>query len=136
MNQARISGMIYALKIVEEKGIDGLRDEIKLRNITHVPITVRKETVEKCMKDAADMAVDAVLILSIMTLKDEFNFGTVRLQRFIDRFNSKAEFIADGTVTWLDNVEAIRTENGININADHLLRNQLKKERGEINYED
>lgn len=36
IEQARRDGMGYALKIVREKGIEGLEEEVKFRNISKV----------------------------------------------------------------------------------------------------
>ena len=38
--------------------------------------------------------------MSLIVLKDEFDFGTKRLDRFKKRFNDKTECLETGNVTW------------------------------------
>ena len=45
--KARREGMAYALKIAKEKGVDGLEEEIRFRNVSLAPIVIpRKELTE------------------------------------------------------------------------------------------
>lgn len=50
-----------------------------------------------------------------MTLKDEFGFGTKRINQFIKRFNDKTECLVDGYTTWAEQIQAIKEENGIEL---------------------
>lgn len=67
----RNDGLLLALKIVEEDGVDALREE--------------------------------------------FDFGAKRCQRFIKRANLKAECIVDDLATWDDFIQQIKEELGIQI---------------------
>ena len=49
----------------------------------------------------------------IATLHDEFGFGEKRIQRAIDRFNFKAECLADDYCSWDDYIQTIKDELGI-----------------------
>ena len=53
--------------------------------------------------------------MSLIVLKDEFDFGTKRLDRFKKRFNDKTECLETGNVTWIDMIEQIREENNIKL---------------------
>lgn len=106
--KARRDGMAYALKIAKEKGIEGLEEEIKVRNITLVPIALKRAALDECINQIKDNTLDMVLILASMTLKDEFNFGPKRLNQFIERFNEKAECICKGYCTWEDNLKVLK----------------------------
>ena len=48
-------------------------------------------------------------------LKDEFDFGSKRLDRFKKRFNDKTECLESGNVTWVDMIEQIQQENDIKL---------------------
>lgn len=54
-----------------------------------------------------------VLMMTCMTLRDEYGFGFDRMNRFIRRFNTKTECLVDGYVNWKELQETIRTETGI-----------------------
>ena len=45
--QARREGMAYAFKIAKERGIDGLEKELRLRNITKLPVAIKEKDVEE-----------------------------------------------------------------------------------------
>lgn len=111
--EARMAGMIYALGIAKEKGIEGLEEEIRFRNITKVPITVKKEAVDEAIDRVKNCTVDTIRILALMTLKDEFGFGTKRLNQFIERFDSKTDCLVGGYTTWQEQIDTIAAENKI-----------------------
>lgn len=47
IEQARRDGMGYALRIAREKGIEGLEDKIRFRNISRVSVAEGYTTVEE-----------------------------------------------------------------------------------------
>ncbi len=112
--QARREGMAYALKIAKEKGIEGLEEEIRFRNIVKAPIAISRAKVDDMLVSIKMNVIDTVTILSAMTLRDEFDFGKQRIQRFVQRFNLKAECIMDDYTTWDDQIECLREECGLN----------------------
>lgn len=121
--QWRREGMAYALKVAKEKGIEGLEEEIKYRNISLVPIAVSKEKMDECVNNIKMNTIDTMLLLSASTLRDEFGFGKERLARFIERFNYKAECLVDGFVTWDDQMEMLAEECGIELSIRHNDKN-------------
>ena len=112
--QARREGMAYALKIAKEKGIEWLEEEIRFRNIIKAPIAISRAKVDDMLVSIKMNVIDTVTILSAMTLRDEFDFGKQRIQRFVERFNLKAECIMDDYTTWDDQIECLREECGLN----------------------
>ena len=121
--QWRREGMAYALKVVKEKGIEGLEEEIKYRNISRVPIAVSKEKMDECVNNIKMNTIDTMLLLSASTLRDEFGFGKERLARFIERFNYKAECLVDGFCTWDDHKQQLAEECGIELIIRHNDKN-------------
>lgn len=61
------------------------------------------------------MTVDTVTVLSVAVLRDEFEFGKKRCQRYIDRMNLKAECLTEGFVKWNEIVEDIDNDMGIRL---------------------
>lgn len=91
----RQDGLQLALTIVEKNGVDGLRDEIEFRNATKIHTPLDRKSLEIATRKIKEMTMDTFTILCVATLRDEFDFGTKRCQRFIDRMNLKAECLMD-----------------------------------------
>jgi SSS family solute:Na+ symporter/sodium/proline symporter len=62
--QWRREGMLYALKVAKEKGIEGLEEEIKFRNISQVPIAISRDKIDECILNIKLNTIDTMLILS------------------------------------------------------------------------
>lgn len=112
---ARREGMAFALRIVKEKGIDGLEEECKFRGATQLPLALPKKAIDECVNNIKMNTIDTITILSAITLRDEFGFGKQRIQRFIDRFNLKAECIMEDYCTWQDNIQILKEEVGLDL---------------------
>lgn len=111
----RNDGLLLALKIVEEDGVDALREEIKFRGARGINTALSRKELDKASVKIKEMTLDTMLALSVATLHDEFDFGAKRCQRFMKRMNLKAECIVDDLATWDDFIEQIREELGIQI---------------------
>ena len=82
--QARREGMAYAFKIAKERGIDGLEKELRLRNITKLPVAIKEKDVEEWCDGMKNQTVDSVGILAMVSLRDGFGFGKKRLLEFFE----------------------------------------------------
>lgn len=111
----REDGLQLALSIVKERGIEGLEEEIRFRNITGIHTMLAKKDLDKATMKIKEMTIDTFTILSVATLRDEFGYGMKRLTRFIDRMNLKAECLLDDMVTWQDFIDNIKEETGIEL---------------------
>lgn len=112
---ARRNGMAYALRIAKEKGIEGLEEEIKYRNITEIPIAIKRDKLNECIENIKLNTIDTILVLSAVTLRDEFGFGKERLARFIERFNLKTDCLVGDYCTWDDLRQNLEEECGIKL---------------------
>lgn len=112
---ARRDGMAYALRIAKEKGIEGLEEEIKYRNITEIPIAIKRDKLNECIENIKLNTIDTILVLSAVTLRDEFGFGKARLTRFIERFNLKTDCLVEDYCTWDDLRQNLEEECGIRL---------------------
>ena len=54
-----------------------------------------------------------VLMMTCMTLRDEYGFGFDRMNRFIRRFNTKTECLVEDYVNWKDLQQTLLKETGI-----------------------
>lgn len=108
--QARREGMSYALRIAKERGIEGLEEELKFRNCTDIPIGYDRKACDEAILRIKNQTCDTMMALWTETIHDELGLGQKRCQRLIDRFESKAECLAGGYVTWKDIVANIKKE--------------------------
>ena len=111
----REDGLQLALRIVKEKGNEGLEEEIRFRNITGIHTLLDKKSLDTATKKIKEMTIDTFTVLSVATLRDEFDFGKKRCERFINRMNLKAECLLDDMVTWQDFIDNIEEEMGIKL---------------------
>lgn len=112
----RIDGMNMALTIVKNRGIEGLEDELKFRQVTGINSVMSKKEVNEVSRKIKEMTCDTIQALSLAVLHDEFDFGKKRCERFLKRFNLKTESMLDNMATWNDQVEMIKEELGIDLN--------------------
>lgn len=111
----RTDGMEYALKIAKERGINALEKEVRYRNKTGVSLPVPIEEVNAATAKIKQTTLDAMIILTVAVLHDEFDFGAKECQRFSDRMKKKAEGLADDMVTWEEYIGAIKDELGFDL---------------------
>ena len=115
----RREGMSYALRIAEEKGIDGLREDLKLRGAINLPIPIDEKLLNEFVYDIKDNVVNSMLILMAATLHDEFGFGEKRVQRAVDRLLFKASCLTGDYVTWNDIIEDVKQELNIELEINY-----------------
>ena len=111
--QYRNDGMAFAYKIAKEQGIEALEKEIAYRNAKMMPSAVQRKDIEKFENEVKQNCLDTVLIMALINLRDEFEFGKVRLKRFKERFSLKTECLQDGDINWEDLRGALLEETGI-----------------------
>lgn len=111
--QARREGMSYALRVAKEKGIDGLEDELEFRQAYDVPLKISQTDVENFAESIKHTVMDTILLMSSYVLRDNFGFGTKRMNRFIKKFNEYTDNLVGGYVKWKDIAEAMTAETGI-----------------------
>ncbi len=109
----RQEGMAQAYRIVQTKGIDGLKKDMEMRGITGVPVGISPSAIEESIRRIKENTVDTVRILAAMALRDEFGFGKTRLDRFVQRFNLKTECLQAEYMTWEDMTKTLKEELGI-----------------------
>lgn len=113
--QGRTEGMEFALRLAKDKGIEELEKEVRFRNRTGVSLNLTRQELAAGSQNIKDMTFDTMLAMSLMVLRDEFDFGKKRLERFKDRFTQKATSLADDYCTWLDIIDTIKEETGIDL---------------------
>ena len=92
-----------------------LEKEVRFRNRTGVSLNLTRQEIAAGSDKIKNMTFDTMLAMSLMTLRDEFTFGKKRLERFKDRFTEKAASLAEDYCTWLDIVDVLKEETGIDL---------------------
>lgn len=110
---ARFQGAAWALRMVEEKGLEEAKKDLEQRGIRNLPLAVNKQDIRKFEEYEKRNTLATILLLACITLHDEYGFGFDRMNRFIRRFNNKTECLVDGYVNWKDMQETIRQETGL-----------------------
>ena len=116
---ARIGGMQYALKIAKEakdKGDDpvqALEKEVQFRCKYNVPISIPQSAMNEFCEKVKENMFRTMKIVAEMSLRDAFDFSTVRLKRFWDKFDSYCECIFKDYVTFEDMAAQLKEECGI-----------------------
>lgn len=113
--QGRTEGMEFSLRLAKDKGIEELEKEVRFRNRTGVSLNLTRQELAAGSQNIKNMTFDTMLAMSLMVLRDEFDFGKKRLERFKDRFTQKATSLADDYCTWLDIIDTIKEETGIDL---------------------
>ena len=113
--KARMDGMAYALRIAQKEGVEGLEKDLKRRGITGISLPASHKEIDRELDKIKMQILDTVLAMSCMVLRDNFSFGTKRLNRFKEKFNFKTECLQEGHLTWADIMETIKNEVGIEL---------------------
>lgn len=121
-NNGKNEGMNYALEFIKKNGIEAFEEEIKFRKNTNVPLRISKkayeEAVEKELDRSRQCILDSVLIVAVTCLRDEFDFGRKRVERFIKRYNLKTACLMDPEIsglTWKDLNQYLKEELGLDL---------------------
>ena len=108
--QYRNDGIAFALKIAKESGIEGLEKEAKFRNATMLPSHIDRKAVDDFVQETKENCLETVLLMAMAVLRDEFDFGQKRLERFKERFSKKSRCMENGLINWKDIQEQLAEE--------------------------
>lgn len=97
--EARMQGMLYAHKIVKEKGLDELTKEIKTRNMLKLDIWADKGEVEVFQKQLSQNLYTNMLATVMYTIHNMLGFGETRLKRLKEEFDRNVKNTFD--LDWL-----------------------------------
>lgn len=112
---ARFAGAAWALEMCEKDGIEACRKELEYRGILHIPLRVTHSQIEEANNYVKRNLMCTMMILSVSTLCDEFDFDKDRVEQFMDRLTVKAKCLIGKYATWKDIKDTIEEEIGIKI---------------------
>lgn len=117
-------GLVKAQNIVKTEGVEALDRYILYRGLTRAPINVTQKQMDDFINTLGDNLFTTIRVVSLLALKEEFGFGTKRMQKFTDRFEkltveaTDMDWIGNHYVTLTDYAEYLQKENGIEIKTE------------------
>lgn len=84
-NSGRNDGLIMAYRLVKEDGLKALEEELNYRNVTSLNCILPKKEMKALAEKIKTQLFEVLLVLSVSTLHDEFDFGKKRCDRFVER---------------------------------------------------
>ena len=119
LDSARLQGMQYALRRINETGLDEFEKELKWRSSVRIGVNLRpQELIESWQK--IQTKLDATMrCMAILTLHDEFDFDREELQRFVSRWNLKAECLLENYAKWDDYIRLVEEITGENFEVEY-----------------
>ena len=107
------AGIDYAYELIMTKGLDAFIEDYKFRHKTNIITRLPVRVIDTGIEDIKRLVLYTVQCMSLNVLHDEFDFGTVRLKRFINRFTLKSECLQASLCTWADLADVLLDECGI-----------------------
>lgn len=113
--QWRMEGMMNALRIVEEGGVDALKEDLRMRGFFQVKAVITPKEMKEFESNIIQRVQKVILVFALSVLRDEFGFGPKRANQFMKRFNAKCGGIAEGYLTWQEQLGVLEDEIGIKV---------------------
>ena len=128
--EGRMMGMETAYRIVLEAegehspAAQALRKEIRLRTTMKINLGATERELQRASFTIKEFTIHSVLATSMITLWEEYNFGSVRLERFLKEFEINVRALIEGSITWLDILDCLESETGIKLEMPQELLDQ------------
>mgnify|MGYP000880602296 FL=1 len=103
----RNQGMAMALKIVRDGGIEALEKEIEYRNLTGVSLNITRSELEQATTAIRLRATEVAIVISMITLLDEFCFSKYQARRYKEVFDQQVDRVLNDEVTLNDYLKRI-----------------------------
>ena len=113
--EARNQGMVYALKIAKDGGIEALEQEIKNRGITGISLSVSRKELEDASEKVKLHAMQFSVLVSLVTLYNEFKFSNFQGIKFTEEYWKVVSSIAEDNMTTAEYIASVKDKMGIEI---------------------
>lgn len=114
----RNQGMVMALRIAKEGGIEALEKEIQYRGISGVSLNLTRDEMKEALWKVSVRATEVAIAISLVTLMDEFCFSRSQLHKFKAAFDVNVYKAANSDKSMdilQEYIERIREDTGIEI---------------------
>ena len=131
LDNAKLTGMVLALSIVKEKGIEGLERDIQARKRTGIDPPMYFYDLDKCTGDIRQWCLKRLTIAFMGAAHDAFGFGPKRMQKLLAKVGEAFALVRDGSATWWDYQKEIEKEMGIRMETtdDGYLQIYMEEEK-------
>lgn len=110
---ARYQGANWILDKIKEVGIEEAEKELIMRGARNMPLAVKESDLHKFEQSEKSNTIKTMLLFSIYCMYDEFDLSVEQINKFITRFNSRAESLIRDYVSWKDIQQTMAEETGI-----------------------
>lgn len=93
--EARMQGMRFAYELAKDKGIDELEAEMKRRNITKIPLSVKQDELKHVWEELKENMYNNITVTFLYCLRDEFGFGKERVKRLVEKYKDVVQSVVD-----------------------------------------
>lgn len=111
--QARFSGADWMVRYAKKHGLEEAEKELERRGVRNMPLRLNNSDVEVFMAAERQNIINYMLVDTILTLHDVFDFEREQCKEFIERWNDNMACLADGYVDWRELRDTINEEIGI-----------------------
>lgn len=84
--EARMQGMLYAVNVVKESGLEALEKDIKKRGVLKTPLAYTDKQIDEFWKQLSANLYATMTCVTGMVLHNTFGFGKQRLHKFREEF--------------------------------------------------
>ena len=126
----RMEGFAAALRVAREKGVDGLENEVRMRGVLGVNLTMNSKVLSEAYESMCTILFNNMKTVFLQALIKEFGFGEKRLKRVNQAYEELTkelfEFDCYGEhfVTFEDMAKELNIKYNINVDADTVKENQ------------
>lgn len=113
--RGREDGLDLARRITREGGLEALEKECRFRGVTGIHTSLARKDLDKASEKIKQLVSECCVIMAIAVLHDEFGFGQKRCQKFMVGMDKASDYIDQGLAEWIDYVQAIKEELGIEL---------------------
>lgn len=83
--QWRNEGAAYALRVVKDKGVDGLERDLRCRGVCGISVVVPEEHLKSMYLVLLHRLSDTIRTLALWTLYEDYGWRGKRLKQYIER---------------------------------------------------
>ena len=110
---ARFSGAVWLLEFAKEHGLEEAEKEVERRGIRNMPLKLKDSDVDVFVNTERTNIMNCLLLDTLLTLHDVFDFEKDECKKFIERWNDNVSCIADHYVKWREIRDIVYEEIGI-----------------------
>jgi len=110
---ARYQGANWILDKIKAVGIEEAEKDLINRGARNIPLAVKDSDLHKFEQSEKSNTIKSMLLFSIYCMYDEFGLDVEQINKFIARFNTRADCLLKNYVNWKDIQQTMAEETGI-----------------------